>query len=309
MEKRKTVKKSRGHARTIRVGAINITTHPHSPQGYLDLLNAIYKVRQPVKIQGKHHAHFGRMTPLSSDPLDGVTGEFHKYFNLDVDGKWFNVEDLKAANERDVAKINIPDNLKPDFEGFRYVFFPKSHRLFFEVQAYRTSQLSPRHVEKLLTTLFSLPSIVETFGEVDVVIEPEAEKLEEILAMHRLRRLEIQVTRPNQDELSKAEKEVFRRLDEEFAVRETTILHAQPGKSLKPNNDTRTVARVAASNGKVIGEGTNENNRAVKESTQDHPWIEARQYHPSVENEFDVFVEKAKSMLASLRARVRRAGN
>lgn len=295
-DQKRVVKK--GRKRVIRVGAVNITTHPHSAEGYVRLLNVAKDMRRAIPIRGKHYGLIGSVRPLdSAEPLGPQYGEFHRYFNLDLDGDWYNTAEQKPAEVEELEGIVIPENLKPEFESFRFLFFPHVHRLFFESKAHRVGTLSPNQVKEILDGLFSVSAVVEKFGKVDVVVEPTAEQLERIFSMAKLRKLHIEVSRPNADDLSKTEREVFDRLDAEDAEKVVETVVAQEHKSIKPTEHTKNMCKVAASNGKVTGSGLDANNRSVTESTTDHPWVEAEEYYPNIQPESEAFIEKAKKML------------
>ncbi|WP_417283529.1 DUF4747 family protein, partial [Comamonas sp.] len=55
------------------------------------------------------------------------------------------------------------------------------------------------------------------------------------------------------------------------AKRIETALIALPGQSLQPDDETRILAQVAASNGKVVGYGLDSHGKRIQESTKDKP--------------------------------------
>src|SRR5690606_24644062 len=89
-----------GRPRSMKVGAINITTHPHTPEDYVRLLIAARRSNIAVPIYGKSLGTIGFLTSLKrGDPLKGVYGEFHRYFDIEIDGRWYNLEKGKQADD------------------------------------------------------------------------------------------------------------------------------------------------------------------------------------------------------------------
>jgi hypothetical protein len=112
----------------------------------------------------------------------------------------------------------------------------------------------------------------DRFGEVDVTVIPEANAVDRIFRIPELSRLEIIVLRPNPDDLGEYEKEVFEKIDKQNARRYETALVKKRGRgSLKPDEDTRALADIAASNGYVKGHGRDAEGLLTDESTRDHP--------------------------------------
>ena len=76
--------------------------------------------------------------------------------------------------------------------------------------------------------------------------------------MPRLRHLHIELTRPNADTLGLARRKVMERLQNMNAQSQAIEFHAQRGESLEPDEEARTLAAVAQSNGYVEAQPRNE---------------------------------------------------
>src|SRR5207245_2546195 len=127
---------------------------------------------------------------------------------------------------------------------FYYVFFPTSHRFFFESKSGQY-QFSPGLAARMFEQLFARRPILNEYGAIDVTVEPSTESLERIFKMPRLRRLWIELTRPNADDLASARRKVMERLQIMKAKSQAIELLAQRGESLEPDPETRTLAQVA----------------------------------------------------------------
>ncbi|MFC3864631.1 DUF4747 family protein [Alcaligenes aquatilis] len=280
--------------------------HPHPPGSYIELLNMARRTKGSVVLYGKSCARIGVFEPLDEEDPKGIHyGEIHRYINIDALGDWYDTDQGKKADEDDVKKVIIPKNLKPEYEPFRFVFFPKEHRLFFESKAYKVGPLTPAHVQKLLISLFKNQRILNKFGQVEVTVEPAADTVDRIFSIPILRKLKIEVTRPNTDDFSEYEKEVFDRLQDESAQSVQEIMVAQHNSRLTPTNRTKALCKVAASNGQAEGFGKDVNGRAVHVSTSDYPWTEKKEFRPTEISERNAFLDKSREMLDKLMRRLR----
>jgi hypothetical protein len=76
-------------------------------------------------------------------------------------------------------------------------------------------------------------------------------------------------------------------------------LYANSSGDLAPDQDTITLAKVAASNGAVVGIGRDNANNPVKKSTVDQPWKEIA--HFDLQTEQAAMIEKAREMHGKIR--------
>lgn len=270
---------------------INIVTHPHSPQGYVELLAAAFRERASVIVRGSQHLMIGALRPLyQGEPLKGLQGSFYRFIQVDKNASWFNVSRHDEATLEELSRINIPDDLRPNTETFDFVFYPKGHTLYYNRRSGtkvngRRPVLGAGQVAKLLNEVFLTPSIHQRFGKVEVTVLPDSDQLKKILAIPKLTRLVIDVTRPNADELGKAQEKVFKKMEKMRARRFKEEIVAEQGESIVLDEDTKVIAIVAASNGSVEGYGYTLDDRRLDRSTTDKPWKETVLYNPEVQSE------------------------
>jgi len=277
----------------LTIGSINIVIHPHTPERYIDLFFAAFRLKRSIQLRGNQHALIGELRFLDPDkPLDGLAGKVYRFTHIDPSAAWFNLEEHKAATEDEVSKIAIPAHLKPNLVMFSFVFYPKypkAHRLYFESQSGK-DRLSVGSMLKLLNGLFSHHSIVKEFGAVDITAIPEREQLDKIFKIPNLKKLIIEITRPNPDDLEDEEARILERLNKQNARRLHQELVAVQNESIKPDKITKALARVASQNGKVIGIGTSTDQRRLEESTVDHPQLEMIRYNPDMQTASDALI-------------------
>ncbi|WP_199052936.1 DUF4747 family protein [Aquitalea sp. ASV15] len=283
--------------RTLRFSRINIVTHPHKPSGYVKLLRAVFHSGRSVAIRGDQHLMIGEMRYLNSDdPLQGLFGRLYRFVQIDKDAPWFNVEKNDVATEEELAQINIPENLRPNCEMFNFVFYPRGHAFYLENKSGKHS-LSPGFATKMLRALFADPEVVKEFGEVEVNVFADKEHLDKILRIHELRRLIIEVSKPNADELGKAQAKVYGRLGALNARKLKMEIVAENKESIALDEDLKTAAKVAAAgNGKVIGYGYTQNGQRVEESTLAKPWEDSVTYNPDLQTSVDALLTATSNL-------------
>lgn len=281
----------------FRVAALNVVMpSPHSAERYVDLFLKTFRLRNFVKLRGD----FVGMLGAVHEERGVVSGYFYKFFNLDVKEGWFDLSRRQEAEPEDLAQIHVPDNLKPHHQSIRFLFFAKQHRLIF-VTKDRRETLSPNMAKTLLDRLFANERLVQTFGEIEVTVEPSREQLRRILSIPRLKVLTMEVSPPNPDDLDEAEREVMDRMNGERAQKMTVELISKHPNGLQPDEGHKTLARIAQSNGEVRARGEDETGTVVTLSTADHPLVAPVTYDPDVQTRDAAMSEKALVLLQRLR--------
>jgi hypothetical protein len=285
--------------KTIKLGILNIKSHPHSALTYSKIFMSAFELKQSIKIYGESYGRLGYCSYINKNaPEEGVLGWIYKFTDINLLESWYNVDKDEEATDDEIKKLNIPKNLKPNFTKYFFVFFSPKHRLFVETQN-STDRISVHSVKNLFSSLLNHPALLEKYPMVDVFIEQSRDQLDYILELPLLKKLFISVTLPNADDLESEEAEIFRRLNSENASKLELSYTASSGKSIMPNEGTKKMARVAVSNGYVVGSGIDESDKSVTESTKDHPLIESFKHNPSEVFERS-FMAKARELLNAI---------
>nr|VFK44989.1 MAG: protein of unknown function (DUF4747) [Candidatus Kentron sp. TC] len=158
-------------------------------------------------------------------------------------------------------------------------------------------------MRRLIKNLLTQKNLQEMYGEISVVVEPVEDALDKIFRMPHLRKLEIQINRPNSDPLHEYEKKFAARLKNQHAGKMRQDLTAKRNESLAPDDETRSLADLAQSNGYVRGLGTDQDGKPSEENTKEHPWQERVSYDPNTSIRGDIFMDKARSMMRYLRSK------
>jgi len=258
-------------------------------------LDEAFNLKTVVKVLGVYYGMIGELRSIDSeDPLTGLVGRFYRFINIDPKEPWFNLDKNEPATEAEMAKVVIPEFMRPGMTMFNFVFYPKGHKLYFEVHDKKGS-LGSSSVKKLLDTVFAAPSITQAFGTVDITVIPAKEQLEKIFAINRLSKLIIEITRPNSDGGEEYEEQVMKRLERQNARQERIEYTAIPNTTIEPDDETKKLAKVASHNGRVSGKGTDLQGKKVILSTISHSWTEIIVYDSDTQTQIDALVDQTRS--------------
>jgi hypothetical protein len=254
---------------TILVGALNISADPHPAGIYRRLFQQV--AEQAISVWGPDWA---KITP----PIDRQTkppsfyGRVLVWTEIDKDGKWLDQRTDKEATDTEKQKIQIPDNLDPNYRSFNFVFLESRHLLVLEYRNELGEHFGPIRAERFFSRLLNGEMVDDESVEVAVTVVPSSEALDRIYAIPRLRLLEIFVQRPNPDDLTAEANRILDRLVRQGAKSQKLELEKKARvKTLTPDEETKKLGEIAATNGYVSGSGKSADGKTIHESTQDHP--------------------------------------
>ncbi|KEZ04819.1 hypothetical protein GQ57_16000 [Burkholderia sp. MSh2] len=273
---------------------------PHNEGRYVDMLRAAYRSKRVVKIRGQFAGILGTFGRRIGS--DFYYGEIFKFYNLKLTGKWLNVNEQAPAEEEDLQELNVPEHLKPGLEAFPFLLHSPTHTLFFLSQE-SDEHLGPVDAARYFRELLNQPRLAEKYGKIKITVVPDEDALKKILSLPDLRRLHIEISPPNPDDLNKLEKKIKERLKNQNAKKVVTVLVAEKGESLEPDEETRLLSEVAAINGYVEGRGATESGKVQTFSTKEHPMRAPSVYDPDVETVETALLGAAEKYLARLLGR------
>ena len=255
----------------LKIGALNIVADPHPTGIYRSLFQEV--AEQAVQVWGNDWAKITAPDDRGTDP-PSFYGRVLVWTEIDRDGKWLDQTTDKEATPAEKKKIQIPDNLDPNFRSFNFVFLEKRHLLVLEYRNKLGEHFGAKRAERFFAKLLNGKAIDDQIIDVTVTTIPSSEALERIYAIARLRTLEIFVQRPNPDDLTDDANRILDRLVAQGAKNQTLRLEKKARiKTLKPDDDTMKLAEIGAANGHVTASGKTEDGKPVFESTKDHPKI------------------------------------
>lgn len=267
--------------KTIEISGINIVTHPHSPDTYIQTIRAVNQI--PIAVRGHDHLMISGLRPhLRNDWTTGIEGEIVKFSNIDEHAQWVDITSGRLAEDEEVP--DLPTHLRPNGALFPFIFYPSgtniAHRLFYisksrNSASQKVDMLSPNLVKKLFMGLFGNEEISTQFDSIEITVIPEKTALDSIFNLPKLNKLFLQITPPNPDELAQFEQNVLSRLENMNAEKVEQTYYGESGRSLEPDAELKQLARVASENGYVQGTGKNPDGITVTLSTTDKPMREA----------------------------------
>lgn len=291
---------NRRHSHSVTYTALNIRAHPHSEAIYVLLIEKVFRLRKLVKLRGDSYGIMTELRPISDNPAEGLVGKLGKFTKIQIDGKWFNLEKLRAAEEDETQKIQIPVELQPNFTTFNFVFYPVNHYLIIECKD-KFGSISPKIIENYFQALFNSEEIVKEFNIIELTLVPREDQLQAIFSINVLTHLELIIRKPNSDGLAELEKEVEERLINQQLAEEKIILKAQPGKSINPDQKTQNLCNIAQYNGEVKGTGSDTEGKRVEKSTKQHPLTEVGQYLDTKTTQIDFLFIMAEKIISKIK--------
>jgi len=265
-----------GTEKKMDVAVINIVTHPHSPNEYVNLFNDAFTLKYPTDYRGVDKFILNKPIAITKEnPLEGLSGFFHKFTEIDLQSPWMNLDKLETVESEDGEPVvSIPEEMKPNCRTAPFVFFPYGHRFFFPTNHMEKGiriTFSSALIAKALMSLFAHESIREKYGEVTVTVESSEESIEEILQIPSLTKLILDVNLPNPDDLSGEEAEALKRMQDQHAKKMHTVWTGSKDGGIEPDADTKGFMQLSLSNGYVKAEGYDIKEQKVEKKTSEHP--------------------------------------
>ena len=281
-------------ARFIKISALNVAMHkPHSPQRYVALLKDAKRLNALIPLGALHGAMLGSLDG-TDDYSKGsmLTGEIFRFVKLDASEPWFNLQTSEAASDDDMGGVSIPNHLLPHLQRIEYAFRPDTHELWFISQD-RKNRLGAQAAVTFFQRIFDLVYRQGNCTQVEVTALPDIDTLEKMLSLSILQRMTIDLKRPNADDGAGEETRWLKKLEDQGIRRQETTLIASAGESIKPDEETRALAQVAARNGSVSVVGKDADGIRVEESTIAKPMVLSRLVNSALETALDVLKRTA----------------
>lgn len=263
----------------ISVGALNIVTHPHSAEIYaklfLDAFKAGKQTNRAIQLRGDQYGMVLSCFIIDDkNPENGIEGEIVRFMEITKDEPWFNVARAKEATKEELGEIQIPRNLRPKMKRLRYFFAPKKHRLVF-INSIKDQSISPRMAKRLVEDFLNQASILENHPSAAVTVEQSREVLDQIFAIHNLRKLTVNLKKPNADEGDLTEQAILKELDEQnIGAVDNEYKADEKHEGIKPGKRIKLLSQLAASNGFVEAEGRDAEGKKIAFHTEDKPLLE-----------------------------------
>lgn len=276
-------------ARKVKISSVvlNIRLHPHTPELYKSFLQDIFQLRKPVKVHGDRYAMISLINRSEIDK-DVITGTITSFTKVELQGSWFDAENLAEATDEQVSEVTIPRHLHPNAATFFFHFDIKKHRIY--VQQYSKGKvLTANQALTLFKALSEDLSITEKYKLASITLVQARTGLEELFSLTRLDKISITIMKPNSDILADDfEAQIEQHLLDAHARKFIVTYTAEPGSSLVRTPDIDTLAESALDHGNVEVVGRDEKGR-VKLSTEQYPEVLHDKYDPETTTEAQAF--------------------
>lgn len=288
--------------KTIEISSLNIVTQPHSPDRYIDLLNAAYRNGLVGKVRGDQKAMIGSLREVEDiQGTRALTGYIFLYTDIDFNSDWLNTQKNDSADEEDLEELNIPEHLKPGLKKVRFLFIAKTHRLYFITKDESGERVGPSIIGRAIHSILNhdiFKKMKEDFGTVEVTVTPTKEALSKVLGIPDISKIHISVIRPNPDDDDGAEARFLARMEHENVGRTDIILSRQRGEpGIKPSEETQVIAELASENGFVKAYGYNAQGKRVEEATINHPFRRPLWLSETTRSPISTMIEYVKGTL------------
>jgi hypothetical protein len=255
----------------ISLSALNIVTHPHSPEQYIELFRELEPNKSTTKMYGQHH---GILSKIDINENQGyILGKLYRFTEINQARPWIDTIEAQQMVDQDGKPIQLVEsNFKPNSREIWFVFIIKHHRLVFD-----SRYVAPISMKNFFENIISSTNFSKISKEnVSISIEQSEESLDELLKMEFIKNITFLINKPNPDELESIENELKDRLENLNADRMTESIESK--NSINPDNRLKSMMKVARSNGYVTIKGRHEG-KLIKESTEAHPIKEPKTYN------------------------------
>lgn len=248
-------------------GILNTVLHPHPPGAYQKLFAIAGNDTRGVRFHGDR---FATLSPISEVRNGVFTGKLATWTEIDPTSNLIEKKSLKESllSESDVS---LPEGVGFNSRVFSFAFREKDHRLFVELKNDENQTISVGRARLAFLRVLEAcqPSDVD---ELDVHIATQANAVDHVLSISKIRKVEILLDLPNPDVLSDKKKAILDGIEAIHAKRlKTEITKAAGEDSIVLNDDYLAMAELAKDNGYVYAKGRNDDGDPLERNTKKYP--------------------------------------
>ncbi|MCR1770869.1 DUF4747 family protein [Burkholderia glumae] len=293
--------------RTLHLGALNVVLQPHSAKIYVSRFQKCTALTRKDFSEGNF---FGRANdgflitsihPINErDLAEGFQGEVARFLKFDPSeaSQWLKLSDGKQAEQKDIINVRVPSNLKPNLGIFRFAFYPKSHRLVFEVKS-ESRSMSHRSMLAVFDHFFNHPNLPAGEPRARVNIEQSYQMVSRILKLENLAYINVRFARPNDLLTAEDEEEAIEGMSEAGIEEIDISLQRTHEKPIQLWDWLKRLAGWTASNGSLTATGY-ENGKKLTLSTKSQPITKKPKYDSRLTVAGEAFKIEAEEFGAEL---------
>jgi len=231
-------------------------------QAYEELLSTMY--RNKIIGSPKRGNSLILRTQFSTEILADriIYGKLSRFTKLDTKD-WLNIDNLERSD------YDLPPHLFPNLKETDYYFFSRAHRFCVRI---KTGMPSALQIQEFLKN--ALSQCIDFSEQIIVTIEQSSETFERILNAPAVKSIEISISYTNQDITEDTEEFVDNLLRDMNAGNVAFKISPDHNERLSVHSRLlRGAILLARSNGKVIANITNDENKHEKINTAEHPKV------------------------------------
>jgi hypothetical protein len=171
------------------------------------------------------------------------------------------------------TEILVPEGVGFNSKIFYFAFRESDHTLFVELENESGNTVSTSRVQKAFSKIFE-SIVLKGVDDISVHQKSQRNAVDRVLAIPKLRRVEIVVNIPNPDDMHDAVQEIWNEINDMNAKKLATEIIKAPGRdTLILSNRYKVMAEIAKDNGHVSGEGYSADGEKLERSTKEYPEI------------------------------------
>lgn len=248
-------------------GVLNVVAHPHPEGIYERVFAAAGEMRRGAKFYGDRYA---TLSPVTGVRQGVFTGRLATWTEVDRNAKTI---DTALLEERlfDESGVVIPSGTGLNSKVFNFAFNVDKHQLVLETRNDEDQTISiglgQRAIAKVLA-MVKIPGL----EELSVHLVTREDAIARILSLPELRKISIDLFKPNPDDLSDVEREMLEELEALNAKRnKTELTKSKDADTLVLTPRYRAMAQVAKNNGSVAASGRDEDKEKINLNTKQLP--------------------------------------
>ena len=255
----------------LEIAVLNIAMHNHDKGelSYENLFRTLNNDDIEAQLDETHAACIGELnTNKKYGKRNYFLGQIYKYAKIDPERDCLNTKTKKVATDEEKKALIVPKHLRPHFVKIPFVFIPKGHRLYIQTK-HKSELFGITKAKKLFELLVQNKEIFRKFGDIEVTIEPDSVEVERLINRKDIDKLIVDIVRPNPDDIGCIEQALLEKMRKRNLKKQRIEYISTKEENLVLDNDLKAEIKIAASNGKVVAEGTNVENEKWKISTEE----------------------------------------
>lgn len=250
-----------------RYGVLNVVLQPHPKGSYRRLFEKAGSDLNGVRFHGDR---FATISPIGETRNGVFTGRLATWTEIDPTSNLIVKASLKESLLAD-STFELSPEVGFNSRVFSFAFRERDHQLFVELLNDEGQSISVGRARLALSKVLEhvLPS---EFESLEVHIATDANAVDQVLSIPKIRKIVIQLDEPNPDGMEDAKQKILDEIQQMHAKRlKTEVTKASGEDTLVLSQQYRAMADIAKDNGYVEASGRDNDGEPVERSTKSYP--------------------------------------